>query len=116
VDLDAARSAADGFISLSHRENFGYSAADALAWRQPVILSTGHDVVHEMPRETTGALACGWLIPDDVVDPATEAIRAFASLPERRLSEMADAGGTWAEDRLSFDRFRAALMTLLANS
>jgi glycosyltransferase involved in cell wall biosynthesis len=116
VDLDAARSAADGFISLSHRENFGYSAADALAWRQPVILSTGHDVVHEMPRETTGALACGWLIPDDFADPATEAIRAFASLPERRLSEMADAGGTWAEDRLSFDRFRAALMTLLANS
>lgn len=116
ADLDAARSAADGFISLSHRENFGYSAADALAWRQPVILSTGHDVVHEMPREKTGALACGWLIPDDFVGSATEAIRAFATLPERRLGEMADAGGAWADDQLSFDRFRAALLALLANS
>jgi glycosyltransferase involved in cell wall biosynthesis len=114
--LDGARSAADGFISLSHRENFGYSAADALAWRLPVILSTGHDLVHELPTDSSGALACGWLIPNDYAGPAAEAIRAFAELPEHRLATMADAGWRWAQDHLAFDRFRASLTALLTKS
>ena len=114
--VDEARSAADGFISLSHRENFGYSAADALSWRLPVIVSTGHDLIHELPTDSSGALACGWLIPDDYANPSVEAIRAFATLPEQRLNAMAAAGGRWAEDHLSFDGFRTSLTALLKNS
>jgi glycosyltransferase involved in cell wall biosynthesis len=115
-NLDGARSAADGFISLSHRENFGYSAADSLAWRLPVILSDGHDLVHELPKDSSGSLACGWLIPEDYAGPAVEAIRAFATAPKRRLDAMAHAGAQWAQEHLSFDTFRLGLANLLANS
>lgn len=111
ADLVAAYCAADGFISLSFRENFGYAAAEAIAHGLPVILSPGHDLAHELPSRG-GRLACGWLLPDDSRISAEQAIEDFCRLSEAEADTMRTAGAAWARDNLSFERFRDALRSL----
>lgn len=115
-DLAAAVRAADGFISLSHRENFGYALAEAIAAGLPVILSPGHDLAHDIVGASRSALPCGWLLPDDSAATAVAAIREFAALPTARLAELGAAGRSWADDHLSFDRFRDALRRIAADA
>jgi glycosyltransferase involved in cell wall biosynthesis len=113
-DLADAYLAADGFISLSHRENFGYAFAEALAYGLPVIVTPGHDLAHELPRAADGGLAFGWLLPDDSAAAAAEAIGAWAvaagksAAPGQPLP-LGDAGRAWAAEHLSFERFRTML-------
>jgi len=111
AELAAAYRAADGFISLSFRENFGYAAAEAVAHGLPVILSPGHDLAHELPRGGEN-LACGWLLPDDSRTAAEEAIEGFCRLSAAEADTMRMAGTAWARDNLSFERFRDALRSL----
>jgi len=114
-DLDSAYLASDGFISLSYQENFGYAAAEAVAHGLPVILSPGHDLAHEMPRDAAGQLACGWLLPDDSRAAAEQAIAQWgtlamdSALTSPRLTAMGAVGRAWAADSLSFEGFQAAL-------
>jgi glycosyltransferase involved in cell wall biosynthesis len=116
ADLAAAYFGSDGFVSLSHQENFGYAAAEAVAVGLPVILSPGHDLAHEMPFGSgmpgPGGLACGWLLPDDSVAAAVAAIRAWACATDRRLEAAGEAGGAWAREELSRERFRDELVRL----
>lgn len=115
ADLDDAYRAADGFVSLSHQENFGYAAAEAVAHGLPVILSPGHDLAHDMPRDASGRLACGWLLPDDSALPAQQAMAEWATLARdgrSRLATLGAAGRAWAAETLSFDRFTAELHRL----
>lgn len=111
--------ASDGFVSLSFQENFGYSAAEAIASGRPVILSSGHDLAHEMPKTPDGRLACGWLIPDDSSRSAREAIGEWGRLAVgsgqavSQLAEMGRVGRQWAADTLSFERFRNQLLSLV---
>lgn len=120
TDLAAAYLASDGFVSLSFQENFGYAAAEALAYGLPVILSPGHDLAYELPREPAGRLACGWLLPDDSVAAATQAIAQWAALAagtqasRARLAAMGSSGRAWAEATLPFERFRDTLRHLAA--
>ena len=111
-----ALAAADGFVSLSFQENFGYAAAEAVAAGLPVILSPGHDLAHEMPFGSgmtgPGGLACGWLLPDDSFTAAVAAIRAWACATDRRLEAAGDAGAAWAREELSRERFRDELVRL----
>jgi glycosyltransferase involved in cell wall biosynthesis len=111
ADLAAAYFAADGFISLSFRENFGYAAAEAIAHGLPVILSPGHDLACELPSRG-GRLACGWLLPDDSRAGAEQAIEGFCRLSAAETATMRMAGAAWARDNLSFERFREALQSL----
>lgn len=111
ADLAAAYFAADGFISLSFRENFGYAAAEAIAHGLPVILSPGHDLAYELPSRG-GRLACGWLLPDDSPAGAEQAIEGFCRLSAAEADTMRMAGAAWARDNLSFERFREALQSL----
>jgi glycosyltransferase involved in cell wall biosynthesis len=110
--------AADGYISLSAKENFGYSAADALAHGLPLILSPGHDLAYELPGAEEGRLGCGWLLPDDSLQAAVEAIREWSELVTARGSEpdrlqrFRETGRNWSADNLSFERFQAALLRL----
>jgi glycosyltransferase involved in cell wall biosynthesis len=110
--------AADGYISLSAKENFGYSAADALAHGLPVILSPGHDLAYELPGADQGRLDCGWLLVDDSLRTAAEAIRDWSELvaaeggQRERLRRFRDTGRNWAADNLSFERFQTALQRL----
>jgi len=109
--LTDAYLAADGYISLSFRENFGYAAAEAIGHGLPVILSPGHDLAHELPR-LADQLACGWLLPDDSEASAVAAIEAFSRMGSVDASRQAMAGASWARDVLSFDRFRDSLRSL----
>jgi len=113
-DLAAARAAADGFISLSYRENFGYALAEALAGGLPAIVSPGHDLAHDVAGDRSRGFPCGWLLPDDAVETAVAAIREFAATPAPHLAALGAAGRAWAGDRLSFGRFRDTLRGLAA--
>lgn len=121
-DLADAYLASDGYISLSHRENFGYAAAEAVAYGLPVILSPGHDLAHEMPGADARQFACGWLLPDDSHATAVQAIREWVGLVRgsgtaaTRLVTMAATGRAWAAERLSFDRFATTLATLASGT
>lgn len=113
--LAAAYQAADGFISLSWRENFGYSAADALASALPIIVSPGHDLAHEMPRDISGGITCGWLLQDNSMRGAIEAIQQFADIDEASVERMGDAGRSWVNDALSPARFHDKLTAMAAS-
>jgi len=106
--LGAAYHAANGYISLSYRENFGYAAAEALAFGLPVILSPGHDLAYDMPMQSE-TLACGWLLPDDSRPAAVDAIRMFGEAGESTLRTIGDTGRRWSSDSLSFQRFQDVL-------
>jgi glycosyltransferase involved in cell wall biosynthesis len=110
-EVAAAYRGADGFISLSWQENFGYAAAEAVAYGLPVILSGGHDLAHEMPLRA-GRFGCGWLLDEDAVVGAVDAIRGFAAATEADLAAMGAAGRSWAGDVLTRARFRDTLTRL----
>lgn len=115
AELAAAWLAGDGFISLSYRENFGYSAAEAVAHGMPVILSAGHDLAYDMPVDSVGRLACGWLLKDVSIKEAALAVSEWTALvvaQESRLDEMAASGRAWAADALAPTQFRLALERL----
>lgn len=104
---DTLLAAADGFISLSHRENFGHSAAEALKVGLPVILSPGNDLAWEIK-----SLDCGWLLTDDDEPTAVAAIQAFDNADEITLAAKGATGRVWAERELSFENFAASLRDL----
>lgn len=112
-DLDEAYLAADGFISLSHRENFGFSLGDACAYGLPFIVTPGHDLVHEMPTGGAAAGGVGWVLPDTSEQAAVQAIQAFASAAQSRLRCMGQNARTWVADNLSPEGFRNRLTDLM---
>jgi glycosyltransferase involved in cell wall biosynthesis len=112
ADLAAAQLAGDGFTSLSYQENFGYAAAEAMAYGLPVILSPGHDLVYEMPA-LAGRFACGWLLGDDVHATAVAAIREWAGVSDATLAALGATGRTWVAETLAFERFRDRLTALV---
>jgi len=116
ADVEAACHAADGFISLSHRENFGYALAEALACGLPVIVTPGHDLAHDIAADGARGFPCGWLLRDDAAETAIAAIREFAVTPAATLETLGAAGRAWAADHLSFDRFRTNLRRLAAEA
>jgi glycosyltransferase involved in cell wall biosynthesis len=109
--LAEAYCGSDGFVSLSHRENFGYSFAEALGYGLPAVVSAGHDLAHELvgPR---GEFSCGWLLGDGAAAEAVEAIRDWSAAPAAQLAAMGAAGRAWVGEELPFERFRDRLRGL----
>lgn len=111
--------AADGYISLSMKENFSYSCAEALAYGLPVILSPGHDLAAELPMGS-GRLACGWWLPDWKQASAMQAITEWSEMfgrddsAARRALAMQTNGRVWATENLSFERYQERLLSLCA--
>ena len=95
----------DGFISLSWRENFGYTTAEAMAAGSAVILSPGNDL-----RSLMGSIDCGWMLSDFDVGSATEAIRDFDTAGPELLAEKGATAHAWAERSLRFATFGQALL------
>lgn len=96
---------ADGFISLSWRENFGYTTAEALSAGTPVILSPGNDLC-----STIRDVDCGWLIQDAECKGAIDAIREFSEVPMETLGKMGISGHQLARKEFRFSEFRRALL------
>lgn len=94
--------AADIFISLSHRENFNFAAAESMAAGLPVILSPGNDLSSDLAE-----VNCGWLLSRD--DMAASAIADAATMPASHLEAMGSRGQRWAEQTLGFDTFQSRL-------
>jgi glycosyltransferase involved in cell wall biosynthesis len=103
--------AADGFISLSNKENFGYSVGEALVCGLPVILSPGIDLAPELLD-----LECGWVLASAEVVEATSAIEQFAKKASAEILDMGERGYRWARKELSFDSFSARVLTLVEDT
>jgi glycosyltransferase involved in cell wall biosynthesis len=114
--------AVDGYVSLSEKENFSYTTADALAHGLPVILSRGHDLAYDLPDAAAGRSAYGWLLPDERICTAAQAIKewgetvAKGGVMSSGLSNVRESTRAWVAENLSFDRFRASLHDLAASS
>ncbi len=105
----ALLTAADAFVSWSHRENFGYAAAEVMGAGRPVILSPGNDLRGEL-----GGIPCGWF-PENA-EPASlaDAIRQFAEVPDTELDEMGVAAHGAANTLFSRATFVAAVNAIQA--
>jgi glycosyltransferase involved in cell wall biosynthesis len=100
--------AADGYISLSQRENFNYSAAEAMAAGCYCILSEGNDLAHEAENQKFGQRC-------DIYDFASQitAIQRFDSLSQPELEQVGNLNMAYVRKNLSFDRFAENLQCLL---
>lgn len=111
--LDAARkplaiAAADGYLSWSRHESFGYAAAECMAAGLPIILPPGHDL-----RSDVASTGCGLFPREDDREAFIEAVRTFARQPAAELSRAGNAARTWAASRLDPVTVGAAWATLV---
>lgn len=102
---------ADAFISLSHRENFGHTAAESLAAATPVILSPGNDLGPDLKPYN-----CGLFLKDDSLETAVAAIQSFANMGEKELQSMGRNGREFVAEKLSFELFQQKLEALAAEA
>ncbi len=103
--------AADGFVSLSHRENFNYAAAEAMAAGLPVILSPGNDLGPALVD-----VGAGWLLGSLDTAEAARAIREFGATSAEDLRRMGRNARNWIEQNASEDQFAANLAALRAGA
>jgi glycosyltransferase involved in cell wall biosynthesis len=101
-------SAADGFVSFSFRENFGYSFAEALAHGLPCLVSSGHDLLADIAGHSVGWIA------DAATDQWSECFTAFDTASDAALACVGAMNAAWAREHLSVDRMRRAIASLLA--
>jgi glycosyltransferase involved in cell wall biosynthesis len=101
--------ASDGFISLSHRENYNYALVEALACGLPVILSPGNDLSVDLDDQKH---ELGWMLKAFDEHEAVEAILSFASVPQSVLLDMGRAGQKWARQNLGRERFTSRIQEL----
>ena len=99
--------ASDGSISLSLKENFGHSAAEALSVGKPVILSPGNDLCLDLAPHR-----CGWFLSDDRIETAAAAIREWADTAPGELQAMGQRGRELMLRDFTFEKFAAQLNEL----
>ena len=112
INLQDSMMASDAFISLSHRENFGYAMCDALAYALPIIVTPGHDIADELPIGLGRQLGCGWRVDDYSLRSAAAAISDLCACSDAQLAGMGQTGRAWATAHLSFEHFCSSLMAL----
>ncbi len=100
ADKLAYLDASDVYVSLSHRENFNFTAAESMASELPVVLSAGNDLASEL-----STVQCGWMVPAALA-PET-AIDAAIAAGEAQRSEYGRAGKAWASKHLRREVFDA---------
>lgn len=99
--------ASDAFVSLSHRENFGHTAAESLSACLPVILSPGNDLGLELKP-----YRCGWFMESDTCEEAAAVIREFADTSATTLQAMGERGRDFVASQLNFERFKQRVVDL----
>lgn len=98
--------ACDGFILLSHRENFGHSVAEAMSAAKPVIVSAGVDLMHDF-----GNARAGWIVDPKNRQQVAQAIMEFSQLPTSNLRNLGATGQRLIQ-AYSFDTFKFHLCSL----
>jgi glycosyltransferase involved in cell wall biosynthesis len=93
----AAYRGADVFVLPSLSENFGLTAAEALAASVPVIATRG------TPWGGLVTEACGWWV-DQGVEPLAAALKSAMGTPRAALKEMGARGRAWIENEFSWNR------------
>ena len=106
-DKNRALLGADAFISLSHRENFGHTAAESIAAATPVILSQGNDLGPDLKPYD-----CGFFLQDESMECVVRAIQDFMMKQNSELEEMGVRGRSFVAEKLSFEMFRQRLEKL----
>ena len=99
---------ADGYVSLSFRENFNYTLAEAMATGLPPILSPGNDLGWEFAEEKFS-----WQLKTDDPDEALRALAEFVALPAPALAERGARARDWARRNLSMDQLEQKLNELI---
>lgn len=102
--------ACDAYISLSHRENFNYTAAEAMSVGLPVILSPGNDLQGELMNSN-----CGWMLESLDMEHVDACLKCVEDISDSKLQEMGGLGREWVRENLSVDRFRDSLSRLLSS-
>lgn len=102
--------ASDGYISLSHRENFNHTAAESLSAGLPLILSLGNDLQGDIASEQ-----CSWGLVDDELITASDAIEEFSATSSAELTAMGIRGRNWVSQNLKFDLFKNRLLALASS-
>jgi len=93
--------AADAYISLSHRENFNFTAAECMASGLPVVLSPGNDLAGELQN-----VRCGRFLQTDKESEAVESIRELGKMSPELRADLGAAGAAWTRRELTFERFQ----------
>jgi glycosyltransferase involved in cell wall biosynthesis len=101
-------SAADGYISLSYRENYNFSAAEAMSCGLPVILSPGNDLGWEFFEKD-----CGWQLQTDEPKEIIARLHDFVGTSHDKLREMGARGRSWVEENLSFAKFSDSMQKMV---
>ena len=99
--------AADVYVSLSRRENFNFTAAEALASGVPVMLSPGNDLSPALQAE-----GCGWFL--NSLNDAAEAFALAGRSSADDRSVKGDNGRRWAEKNLRYHTFESRVRAFAA--
>jgi glycosyltransferase involved in cell wall biosynthesis len=106
-EKDELLAGCDGYWSYSQRENFNFSAAEAMSAGLPVILSPGND----LSSEFDGA-AVGWALESDDEPVVAGVLKKWGTLPESRIAEIGDQARIWTLSELSWQQFERNLQAL----
>lgn len=98
AEKEAVIDAADAYISLSHRENFNFTAAESLAAGLPVILSPGNDLAGEL-----AGVDCGVMLRS--LEEAPSALSYMHQSGSGHRHQMGCNGRLWAETHLRAELF-----------
>jgi glycosyltransferase involved in cell wall biosynthesis len=109
ADKVAYLDASDVYISLSHRENFNFTAAESMAAELPLLLSAGNDLASEL-----STVRCGWMVPAGQAPEA--AIDAAIAAGDAQRSEYGRTGKAWASKHLRREVFDASVRALAADT
>jgi glycosyltransferase involved in cell wall biosynthesis len=96
---------ADCYISLSHRENFNFTAAEAMAAGLPLILSKGNDLSNDIFN-----LAGIYSISQKLT--VNEALEQISIADSKTTEEIGFELVSWATQNFSFQKFRDTVIDL----
>ena len=100
--------AADCYISLSYRENYNFTAAEAMACGLPVILSRGNDLGWEFSE-----LGCGWQLKSESNEERSAVVREFMTVSGEALREMGERAQNWVSKELAYTTFSKKLLNFI---